>query len=307
MNIFEKTLYGVDRFQRKHKLPAYAVAVVKKYTDDQAGYQAALITYYGFLSLFPILLIVTTIAGAIGRSDPELGQKIVDSVSSYFPVIGLSLAASIKGFTQTGMALVIGILFAIYGTRGIADAFRNAVNHVWHIPTAKRSGFPRSLIRSGALIVLGGIGFMLASIIAGWTAAAGSNTDFHWWYRVLSVVINVGVLYLVFLLLLRLSLPLNIPYRRFRLAAIISAIGLTVLQLAAGFILAHESRTLSTTYSAVFAPTLGLLAWIYLQAQVVMYAVVTNTVRDKKLWPRGLTNNNPTKADKRAEQRRSLV
>ena len=303
MNIFQKAINRLDQFQRKHKPTAFIVAVVKKYSDDQAGYQAALITYYGFLSLFPLLLILTTVAGIAGNNNPEFGAKLVESVSSYFPVIGQSLDESVKGLTRTGPALVIGFLFVIYGTRGIADAFRNAVNHVWHIPTAKRSGFPRSWIRSFALIVFGGAGFIVASVIAGWTAHAGHD----WTYRALSVGINMAILYLVFLIILRLSLPLSIPVSKFRTGAAISAVGLTTLQLIGGFILTHEARTLSSTYTAVFATTLGLLAWIYLQAQVVMYAVVTDTVRDKKLWPRGLTGDNPTKADGRIEERRSLV
>ena len=144
MNIVQKTIQRVDKLQRKHKPTAFMFAVVKKYGDDQAGYQAALVTYYGFLSLFPLLLVLTTIAGIAGSRDPELGRHMVESVSSYFPVFGSMLESSVQGVRGHGIALIFGFLFTLYGARGCADAFRNAVNHVWHVPVAKRSGFPRS-------------------------------------------------------------------------------------------------------------------------------------------------------------------
>lgn len=300
MNVIQKLVYQLDQFQRRHKFTAFSYAVVKKYGDDQAGYQAALVTYYGFLSLFPLLLVLATVAGIAGRHDPALGKRIVDSVSSYFPVVGQSLDKSVHGLTKNGPALVAGLLFTLYGARGIADAFRHAVNHIWHIPLSKRSGFPRSLIRSLGLIIGGGIGFLLASTIAGWASSAGRGSLF----RLLSIVCNLVILYGVFVLVLKLSLPLKIGRSKLRIGAAISAAGLTILQLAGTYIFTHEAKNLSTAYSALFATTLGMLAWIYLQVQVVMYAVEIDTVRDARLWPRSLSGQNLTEADLYMKKRR---
>jgi len=55
------------------------VAVVKKYGEDQAGQKAALLAYYGFFSLFPLLLVAVTVLGFLLHGDSDLGQRIVDS------------------------------------------------------------------------------------------------------------------------------------------------------------------------------------------------------------------------------------
>jgi uncharacterized BrkB/YihY/UPF0761 family membrane protein len=290
MNIVQKTIGGIDVWQQRHKYPAFLYAVIKKYSDDQAGYQAALVTYYGFLSLFPLLLILTTVAGIVGHHYPSFGQELIRSVSSYFPVFGQALDDSVRSLGKNGPALIIGLLFALYGARGSADAFRNAVNHIWHIPVSKRSGFPRSLVRSLGIIVGGGGGFIAAAVVAGWTANAGRG----WSSAIVSVIVNLALLYGVFMLIFRLSLPLNISRKKFRISAVICAIGIAVLQMVGVIILSTQAEHLSSTYSALFATTLGLLAWIYLQIQVVMYATEIATVRNGHLWPRRLTGDKPT-------------
>lgn len=301
MNIVQKTIGGIDAWQRRHRYPAFLYAVIKKYSDDQAGYQVALVTYYGFLSLFPLLLVLTTVAGMIGQSNPEFGQELIKSVSSYFPVFGQALDDSVRSLGKNGPALIIGLLFALYGARGSADAFRNAVNHIWHVPVAKRSGFPRSLIRSLGIIVGGGGGFILAAVVAGWTA----NANRGWSSAVVTVVVNLVLLFAVFMLIFRLSLPLSVSFKKFRISAIICAVGIAVLQMVGVIILSSQAEHLSSTYSALFVTTLGLLAWIYLQMQVVMYAIEIATVRNGKLWPRGLTGDQPTKADAFMEDRKA--
>jgi YihY family inner membrane protein len=294
MNSIQRFLRAIDRFQRHHSVVGFPYAVIKKYGNDEAGYQAALVTYYGFLSLFPLLLVVTTVAGFVGRHDPVFGRRLVTSVSSYFPVVGKQLDSSVHGLNKGGPALVVGILFTIYGARGVADAFRHAVNHIWHIPQADRSGFPKALLRSLAIIVGGGSGFLAASIIAGWAASAGHGVIF----RLLSIVLNLVILSLVFIMLLKMSLPLHINWRKLSIGATVAAVGLTILQIVGGYVVTHEARSLSNSYSALFATTLGLLAWIYLQVQILLYAVEIDTVRDRKLWPRSLTGKDLTAADR---------
>lgn len=299
MKIVQKTISGIDSFQRRHRPFAFGYAVIKKYGEDQAGYQAALVTYYGFLSLFPLLLVLTTVAGIVSYNNPQLGQEISDSVATYFPIFSGALEKGVNTVSKSGPALLIGLLFTLYGARGIADAFRNAVNHIWHVPLARRSGFPRSLLRSIGLIIGGGLGFIAASIITGWITIFGHSIG----VKGLTILVNVTLLYLVFLLILRLSLPLKIARQQFRMAAIISAAGVTVLQIVGTALLRYQTDHLASTYGALVVTTLGLMAWIYLQAQIVMYACVINTTKNDKWWPRSLSGDNPTAVDKQVTKR----
>ena len=65
MSGFGKRYSAFDRFQQRHRWLGFPIAVLLKYADDQGGYLAATITYYGFLAIFPLLLLLTT---ATGRS-----------------------------------------------------------------------------------------------------------------------------------------------------------------------------------------------------------------------------------------------
>lgn len=294
MNVIERTLNLTDNFQRRNRLIGFLYAVIKKYGDDQAGYQAALLTYYGFLSLFPLLLVLTTVVNLIAGSQPGLHDAILRAVTDYFPGFGRQLA-EIKGMDKQGLALLLGILFTLYGARGVADAFQNGVNHIWRIPQADRDPFPKSFFKSLVLVIVGGAGLMLASASATVAAAAGQGELF----RLLAVGVNLFILFWLFTFLLNFSLPHHLPLKKTRSGAASAAAGLVLLQTVGGFLLSRELKSLSAAYVG-FALALGLLFWIYLQAQVIYYAVEISSVRANRLYPRSLTGRNLTDGDKRA-------
>src|SRR3981081_2137328 len=81
----------LDQWQRTHKLSAFAFAVIKKFGDDRGGALAALITYYGFLSLFPLLLVFFTVMSYVLPHYPATQHRLETSALSQFPVIGPQL------------------------------------------------------------------------------------------------------------------------------------------------------------------------------------------------------------------------
>jgi uncharacterized BrkB/YihY/UPF0761 family membrane protein len=81
--------------------------------------------------------------------------------------------------------------------------------------------------------------------------------------------------------------------------AIIAAVGLQVLQTFGGYLITHQLKNLNGL-DAQFAVVLALLFWLYLQAQVFIYAAEINTVRTLKLWPRSINGKSLTQGDKRA-------
>lgn len=300
MNGLQKTLHKMDAWQRSHAVFGFPYAVIKKYGDDESGYQAALLTYYGFLSLFPLLLVLTTVLGVLSSGNPHLRDTVIHSTTQYFPAFGSQLSAHIGSMHKTGIALAIGVIFTLYGARGVADAFRHGVNHIWRIPRVKRTGFPLSIVRSLGIIIVGGVGFMAAALIAGYTSAAGSGLG----YQILSVIIDLIILFWVFLALIKFSLPVHIGFREVEAGAATAAIGLVILQKAGTFLLSRELTHLSALYSS-FALVLGLLFWIYLQSQVLFYALEIAAVHAHRLWPRSLTGDDLTEADRRAYSRQA--
>lgn len=299
MNSFQKILQYIDTWQQRHRLPAFVYAVVKRYGEDQAGYQAALLTYYGFLSLFPLLLVLTTVAGIIAGSHPHLQDTIVRSMTSYFPVLGNQLSDHVHTLHKSGIALVVGIIFTLYGARGVADAFQHGVNKIWQTEMQSLN-FPRKIFKSLSLIVVGGLGLIAASISAGIAASAGHGVVF----RLLPILINIFILFWLFTFLLNVSLPEHVSLKQVRSGAASAAVGLVILQTFGSYLLARQLKSLDALYSN-FAIALGLLFWIYLQAQVLYYAVEVAAVRAHNSWPRSLIEKPPTKTDKRATARRA--
>lgn len=281
---FDPIIKLLDRFQQRHYLTALAAAVIKRYADDKAGYQAALLTYYGYLSLFPLLLIIATVAQMVASTRPALQERIISATASYFPVLGDQLAEHVHSLHKSGLALFIGLVFLLYGARGVAAAFRHAVNTIWGTPEHELDHFPASAMKNLTIIIVGALGFFAAAATAAAIAAAGHG----WLFRLLSIVANVAILYYLFILLLRISLPKRQRAGDARLAAIGAAVGLAVLQLLGGYILVRVLKNLDALYS-YFALSLGLLFWLYLQAQLVCYALELSVVQRRRLWPVSLS------------------
>ncbi|HVC36200.1 MAG TPA: YihY/virulence factor BrkB family protein [Candidatus Dormibacteraeota bacterium] len=281
MAIIQKILQAVDNWQLKHQAIGFIYAVFKKYSQDQVGYQAVLLTYYGFLSLFPLFLILTTVLGVVANDHPQLRETVTHGITTYFPILGGQLSTHIQTLHKSGLALIIGILFMLYGARGVAGAFRHGVNHIWQTEEQAKLGFLPSLAKNMAIILVGGLGFILASLISGYASAVGRGLVFH----SLSIGLDLIIFYGLFLFLINISLPSQISLSEIRVGAATAALGLVVLQSLGGYLLAHELRTLDALYSS-FAIVLGLLFWIYLQVQVLYLAIEIAVVRSRHLWPR---------------------
>jgi membrane protein len=285
MTKWQNSIRKFDSFQQRHHSLAFPMAVIKRYSDDQIGYQAALLTYYAFLALFPLLLVLTTLTQLIANSQPALQARIISGVTDYFPVLGGQLSAHIHSLHRNGVALVIGLLFVFYGARGVAVVFQHGVNEIWHTKSKKQRSILDSTINSFIIVIIGGVGFITASVIAGLAAAAGHEFIF----RVISELVNVLILFCLFSLLYKLSLPGSVTFKETRTGSVVAAVGLVILQSIGGYLLTRELRRLDALYS-YFAIALGLIFWVYLQVRIVYYSIEIATVKSRHLWPRSLSD-----------------
>ena len=296
MNMAQRVLRAVDELQQRHAWLAVPVAVWKKFGDDQAGNLAALIAYSGLVAIFPLLLVLVTVLDIVLKNHPGLKQTVLNAVDQY-PAIGL-LDQSIGRLNQAGIALVVGLVGTFIGTLGIANSLQNALNSVWEIPFAHRPGFPWSWLRSITLIVVVGTGFIATTILSGLAAGAGRvlpGAGSSVLALAVSLVLNFGLFWLAF----RLATAKDITWRQLWLGAAISAVVWQVLQAFGSYFLSHQIAHASPLYGT-FAVVLGLIAWLYLQAQLTLYAVEINVVLAYRLWPRSLAPPPYTEQDRRA-------
>ncbi len=298
MNAAEKVVRLVDRFQQRQLWLAFPVAVWKKFGDDQAGNLAALVAYYAFVSIFPLLLILVTVLDIVLRDHPAVKAKLIDSALADYPVIGDQIKSNLGSLHQTGLALVVGIVLIVLGSRGVANAMQNALNSVWEVPKAERPGFPWSWLRSFGLAAVVGIGEIttaaLASVIGG-TGHVLPGFAVKLAATAVSLVLNFGMFWLAF----RLATAKAVTWRDLMLGAILSACAWQILQLVGGYFIAHQLRHSSSLYGT-FGIVLGLIAWLYLQAEATLYATEINVVHVRKLWPRSLAPPPHTQEDVQA-------
>src|ERR1700684_3473873 len=126
MNVIEKRLDAADRFQQRQPVLAFPIAVWSKFNDDQAGNLAALISYYGFAAIFPLLLVLVTVLNIVLKNDASRRAKLLPSALSQYPVIGPQITANLGSISGTGLPLVVGIVLLLLGARGVAGAMQNA-------------------------------------------------------------------------------------------------------------------------------------------------------------------------------------
>ncbi len=276
-------LRRIDAFQRRHPWLAFPVAVQKKFGDDEGGNLCAMLTYYGFLSLFPLLLVFFTVLGFVLDGNPSLQHDIRTSALANVPIIGDQIAQNVTSVQGSGVALVVGLLGTLWGGLGIANASQDAMNRVWGVPRVKRPGFVPRVLRDLMLIGTIGVAIVVTSILG---AAAGFASGNLGW-RVLATVVALALDTGLFLFAFRLLTVRELPWSAFLPGAVVAAVGWEILHLVAGAYASHVLKGMSQTYG-MFAIVLGALGWIFLQARVVVYASEVNAVRRDRLWPRAL-------------------
>ncbi|MGB3371848.1 MAG: YihY/virulence factor BrkB family protein [Rhodococcus sp. (in: high G+C Gram-positive bacteria)] len=272
----------LDRVQRKHPVLGFPLAVIYKFVDDQGGYLAALIAYYAFVSLFPLLLLASTILGIVLAGNPELQQQILDSALSQIPIIGSDVGEPDKIGGGT-LGLVVGVLGSLYGGLGVAVAVQNAMNTAWAVPKNLRPDPIFARVRGMALLSTVGVAVLAITAVnvassAGYFGAVSGAV-------VLAAVVVLNVI--VFTIAFRLATARALSVADVLPGAVVAGVIWQLLQTFGGVYIKYVVSRASIT-NGVFAVVLGLLAFMYIAAALVVISVEINVVRVDKLYPRAL-------------------
>lgn len=295
MNAFRKLMHGLDRWQRRHRVPAQAYGVIKKFGDDKANLIVVSLGWYGFLAIFPLLLAVVTIFGFVGEH--SLGTSIVSTLHR-FPVVGADFnPANTNRFHGSVFGLVVGLLGLVYGAQGVTQTAQHGMAEVWDVPPVERTGFGPRLVRSVSGLLIIGVTFLINAF--GTTYATGANESMIITILVIAglLLINIGLYYWGFVVLT----PKVIERRSLLPGSVAGAIGFTLLITVGTGLINHQLKNASNTYGT-FGTVIGLVGFLLLLAKLSMYAAELNPVRARHLYPRALPMGEPTEADRRAEE-----
>jgi YihY family inner membrane protein len=279
-----------DGWQRRHRVPSVIYAVTKKFGDDNLNQYVVGLGWYGFVAIYPLLLVVITIFGFLGQA--ALGHGIVSTLHQ-FPVVGSQFnPAHSNRLHGSVVGLVIGLVGLVYGAQGVTQTAQQALTQAWNVPRIDAPGFVPRLVRSLLGLVFIGASFLVSSVLA--TLAEASSTGLG--LQILVLVALVVVNAFLFLATFRALTPRTVATRPLIPGAIVGSVGFSLLITVGSGLIQHQVRNSSATYGQ-FGIVIGLVGFLFLVAKITLYGVELNPVLHRRLWPRGIRNDNPTPAD----------
>ena len=286
-------MQDLDRRQQRSPRLGFVAAVFKKFSDDQGGQLAALLSYYGFVALFPLLLVLVTALGFVLQGDPDEQERILNGTLGQFPLISDQL--KLHSLTGSGIGLAVGLTVSLLAGLGLTNAAQNAFDRMWSVPFKHRRGFVG--VRLRGLFTLAALGtlWIVSTAAAGFVGSSSHGA--------LAVVIGVLVAFTVnvilFMTAFKLLTTAEVSSRDLLPGVVVAAVFWQLLQHLGGYYIEHTLKRTGPLYG-IFAVVLGLLAWLYLGAQLTVLAAEVNVVRARRLWPRSFFSEPLRDADKRA-------
>jgi YihY family inner membrane protein len=279
-------VHRLDDYQQRHRLLGLPFAVWRKFGDDQAGNLAALIAYYAFFSIFPLLLAATTILGYVLGDDPALQQRVFTTALGQFPIIGSHGAG--KPLTGNAGGLIVGLGLAIWSGLAVAQVAQQAFNRIYGVPRVDWPGFLPALLRSIELVSIAGLGLTASTLLQGTVHGADTyGLNLGPGGALGAVLAGAALNIALFVYLFNRLTVRTLRVREVLPGATVAAVAWFVLQQVGVSLVNHEVAGAQGTYGT-FAVVIGLLFWLYLLAQITLYCAELNTVLARGLWPRSL-------------------
>jgi membrane protein len=301
--VLDKLRSRIDAFVQRPGPVGLLWGVWKKFGDDRAGQQAALVAYYGFFSLFPLMLVLVTVLGMVLRNRPDLQDNVLRSALAQFPIIGDQIRQNIHSISRSGVALALGLVGALWAGLGGIKAMQNAMDQLWGVPRRAQPGFVRQLIRGFLMLLVLGAFTLVATGLAGVTTSGASVPTY---VRVVTFPLSLAVNVVVFLLAFRILTVAEVSWGDVVPGAVVAGVGWVALQTIGNYYVSHQLKNASALYG-FFGVVIGLLSWLYLASQVTLLAAEVNVVRKHRLWPRSIGTDPVTDADRRALERYAKV
>ena len=271
-----------DRLQRRRGVFGFPLAVRLKYAEDHGSYLGAIVTYYAFFSLFPLLLVAATVLGFVLRGHAALQRSVGKSVLGTFPIVGHDLR--VHALTGNGVALGVGLTLSLWAGGRVFIAAESVMDQIWGIPPRRRPGFVAVRLRALLLgLVLGSGAVGTSALNAFGTVGAGHGLLWRIGSFAFSTAANVALFWLAF----RLLTADQVSWRQLRGGAVLAAFAWELL-LAGGSLYVHYVVASASNTYGTFAGVIGLLSFIYLSVQITLLAAETNVVATRRLWPRSL-------------------
>lgn len=261
----------VTALRKRSRLADAAVGMLDGFRVHQSSTGSALVTYFGFISIFPLFLVFTTVLGFVLEGNPELRDDIVDSALAKLPLIGPKLAASPEALEGSVVALVVGLLLALWSGTKAFIALQTALDNTNEVPVDDRNSFVQVRIRALGGIVVIGLAQAGSAALSGIVAAAGLPA--------LGNVGLVGAAALLNALVLSFSYrwltSRSLTWRSVVPGSVLAGVLFSLLQVVGSSIITRSQSNAESMYGD-FATVIALLGWLSLHATVALMGAELN-------------------------------
>lgn len=278
----------VTALRRRNSFVDVVVETLDGFRRHLTGRNSAVLTYYGFLTLFPLFLAATTILGLLLESKPEWRDELVGSAVESVPFIGDQIAGGQIG--TSWLALAIGLAAALWGSMKAFVGLQVAYDDTWEIPLDDRAGFVAQ--RTRALIGLAVIGgaqvatVVLASLVA--------EADLPRIGQVLLVLGGLAINLAIVGPMYRFLTSADTSWSMVLPGAVFTGILYTVIQMFGTQVTSELAK--SDKYGEL-GSVLALLSWLSLHAVINLFGAEINAARQRLAERSDTTPSSPILAE----------
>jgi uncharacterized BrkB/YihY/UPF0761 family membrane protein len=258
-----------------------AVQAADGFRRHRTGRNAALISHFGFLSVFPLLLVFTTVLGFVLQNDASARKRIVGSALEQLPFVGKQIAKDPGTLHGNAVVLVLGLLVSLWAGMKAFVAVHSALDDIAETPLDDRSSLVTTRLR--ALLGMGYIGGAQVgtAILASIAGVTGIPVISKVLLLVGTTAINTAILGLSYRWL-RTDKP---EWRSLLPGAVTGGIIFAILQFVGVAIVARQVAHATPVYGD-FAAVIGLLYWLSLHAMVALGGAELNAALTADAPPR---------------------
>jgi membrane protein len=255
----------------------HLIRAFQRYQGDRGDRLAAGVTYFFFLSMFPILLLAVSLLGYVYGDDAQ--QKVLDALGGALPS-GLAGQVADVVSSAKGKAGIIGLVGLLYAGLGLIDALRDALRLMWHQDPSQGSFLSKKAV--DVVVLIGLLVTIGASVVVTGLVTSFSDQAIHLLHvaggtgtkvftAVLGIVLALGADLLLFLFLFTRLTTIRTPLRQALGGAAVGAVGFEVLKVVGGIYVNRTTSSGQTTYGT-FAVVVGLLLFLYLLSRLILFA-----------------------------------
>ena len=280
-DVGNSALARVDRWQQAHRAPAISVATVKKFQADQSGNLAALLAFWAFFSIFPLMLAAATLLGWFLPRD--VSDDVLRTIDGYVPLIDFSQ----KTISGSWWALVLGLVSTIWAATGVTRTARVAFDSVWRVPAAERASVVEQTLGGLKALALIGVALVVSVLTTGFVSGTSHQLDIDPLAIVGGYAVAIVIDVVVFLIAFRVLTSREVSTGDVLPGALLAGVGFWVLQSLSSVIISRYLQNAQKTYGN-FATVITLLWWFYLTGILTLLGAQLNVVLRERIWPRGL-------------------